>query len=141
MNVIMSPMYPMSVTNTGVQRPTGNKSGVKPGLKTEASGHTGVKGQFGVKGNVQKKQPVASSPVPPAVPDSPRRLQKPPPTPRLERLPTPDLPDIAGAYFCDDPYCHGCLSKVQDNELYSKMNPQSKLNWIRFFVKEVSLTI
>lgn len=93
--------------------------------KTEARRHAGVKDHTGVTGNVLNT--VEHSTVPPAVPDSPMRLQKPPPAPRPERLPTPDLPDIGGAYFCDDPYCHGCLSKVRDNELYPKMNPQSKV--------------
>ncbi|KAN0093649.1 hypothetical protein V8E51_016833 [Hyaloscypha variabilis] len=46
--------------------------------------------------------------VPPAVPDAPQpTFQGPPPTPRITRLPTPDLPDLTGTAFCtcDDTDC------------------------------------
>jgi len=40
-------------------------------------------------------------PVPPKVPDAPQpRFERPPPTPRITRLPTPDLPDVGGDRFC-----------------------------------------
>ncbi len=44
----------------------------------------------------------------PAVPDAPQpTLQGPPPTPRITRLPTPDLPELTGTAFCtcDDTNC------------------------------------
>jgi hypothetical protein len=42
-----------------------------------------------------------TSRVPPAVPDAPRpKMQGPPPTPRITRLPTPDLPEVGGTTFC-----------------------------------------
>lgn len=43
-----------------------------------------------------------STHVPPRVPDAPvSQAQKPPPTPRPTRLPTPDLIDIDGKFFCE----------------------------------------
>ncbi|KAE9368783.1 hypothetical protein N431DRAFT_64157 [Stipitochalara longipes BDJ] len=42
-----------------------------------------------------------ASHVPPAVPDAPQpQIQGPPPTPRITRLPTPDLPELTGTTFC-----------------------------------------
>ena len=42
-----------------------------------------------------------TSGIPPAVPDAPEpRMQGPPPTPRITRLPTPDLPGVSGTTFC-----------------------------------------
>lgn len=39
--------------------------------------------------------------VPPAVPDAPQsRMHGPPPTPRITRLPTPDLPELSSSLFC-----------------------------------------
>jgi len=42
-----------------------------------------------------------ASQVPPAVPDAPQpTFLGPPPTPRITRLPTPDLPELTGTAFC-----------------------------------------
>lgn len=59
--------------------------------------------------------------VPPAVPDAPQpRMHGPPPTPRITRLPTPDLPDLRTSMFCscDDARCNKFTHR--------KMNEQSK---------------
>ncbi|KAE8450642.1 hypothetical protein EG329_005986 [Mollisiaceae sp. DMI_Dod_QoI] len=77
--------------------------------------------------------------APPAVPDAPtRRLQKPPPTPRPQRLPTPDLPEIDGACFCNDLRCTS-HSTAQANP--NKMDAQSKLRQVKSFVTEIPLTV
>jgi hypothetical protein len=55
------------------------------------------------KGHQTKTQKPAgtTSRVPPAVPDAPQpRTQGPPPTPRITRLPTPDLAEVSGTTFC-----------------------------------------
>lgn len=66
----------------------------------------------------------------PPVPDAPQ-IQRPPPTPRPARLPTPDLDDISERGFC---YCCNvtCRSREyphdsQGRRLSSKMGEQSKL--------------
>lgn len=53
------------------------------------------------KGVQQAKIQRPSSRIPPAVPDAPQPIiQSPPPTPRITRLPTPDLPEVGGTTFC-----------------------------------------
>ena len=47
----------------------------------------------------------ATSQIPPAVPEAPQpTFLGPPPTPRITRLPTPELPELPGSAFCT---CHG----------------------------------
>ncbi|KUJ24402.1 uncharacterized protein LY89DRAFT_22031 [Mollisia scopiformis] len=65
-----------------------------------------------------KKRSMAFARVPPAVPDPPeRRWVQPPPTPRPARLPTPDLQEIGGRYFCHCDVGHrnqDCMSHRPD---------------------------
>lgn len=77
--------------------------------------------------NTQRPSTTATR-IPPAVPDPPQpEMQGPPPTPRITRLPTPDLPDISRRKFC---ICNGAKCKTLVNHkgkpVHSKMNAQSK---------------
>jgi hypothetical protein len=59
--------------------------------------------------------------VPPAVPDAPQpRMHGPPPTPRITRLPTPDLPELKTSMFCS------CGDTRCNKNTHRKMNEQSK---------------
>jgi hypothetical protein len=59
--------------------------------------------------------------VPPAVPDAPQpRTHGPPPTPRITRLPTPDLPELKTSMFCS------CGDTRCNKNTHRKMNEQSK---------------
>jgi hypothetical protein len=59
--------------------------------------------------------------VPPAVPDAPQpRMHGPPPTPRITRLPTPDLPELKMSMFCS------CGDARCNKKAHRKMNEQSK---------------
>jgi hypothetical protein len=59
--------------------------------------------------------------VPPAVPDAPQpRMQGPPPTPRITRLPTPDLPELSRSMFCS------CGDARCNKITQMKMNGQRK---------------
>jgi hypothetical protein len=59
--------------------------------------------------------------VPPAVPDAPQPIMHgPPPTPRITRLPTPDLPELKTSMFCS------CGDARCNKITYRKMNDQSK---------------
>jgi hypothetical protein len=68
--------------------------------------------------------------VPPAVPDAPApRREGPPPTPRISRLPTPDLSDISDGNFCTcHPERHGkhYLSKMAEQCEYHKVAARSR---------------
>lgn len=55
-----------------------------------------------MKLNTAKPLTARVSGVPPAAPDAPQlRAQRPPSTPRITRLPTPELPELKGKSFCD----------------------------------------
>jgi hypothetical protein len=63
---------------------------------------------------------MATSIVPPFVPDVPQRRQGPPPTPRPQRLSTPDIPDIyqerQAFWQCHDPHRASSVSRKMIEE-------------------------
>jgi hypothetical protein len=79
---------------------------------------------------------MATSIVPPFVPDAPQRRQGPPPTPRPQRLSTPDIPDIyqerQAFWQCHDPHRASSVSRKMIEErtlppLSPKMQSQCKI--------------
>lgn len=86
---------------------------------------------IGFPQNNTQRPPTTATRVPPAVPDPPQpQMQGPPPTPRITRLPTPDLPDISRRKFC---ICNSAKCKTLVNHkgkpVHSKMNAQSKKHY------------
>jgi hypothetical protein len=67
-----------------------------------------------------KRPQSEQSRAPPAVPDPPASRQQPPQTPKISRLPTPDLPDFNGEIFCL------CAPACSGNSAASKMTAQRK---------------
>lgn len=64
----------------------------------------------------------------PAVPEPPQ-FQRPPPTPRPTRLPTPDLDDLSDHEFCccDHSFGRGHCGERGGRGLSSKMDAQSEI--------------
>lgn len=93
--------------------------------------------------NISSKRDSGSRPRPvqipkflPAVPEPPQ-FQRPPPTPRPTRLPTPDLDDLSDHDFCccDHSFCRGHCGERDDRGLpSSKMDAQSKTMLPKHFV-------
>jgi hypothetical protein len=118
----------ISSTQRPDQAPAANSSSKKS--RGPRSPRSAVQGRSSLPSNateVKTERPKTKlSRVPPRVPDPPRpEMQGPPPTPRITRLPTPELPDISGRKFC---MCANCKRLVESKgkPVHVKMNAQSK---------------
>jgi hypothetical protein len=113
-------------TQRSDQAPAANSSSKRnPDPRTHHHTHPAGASSPGNAPKMKTQRPEATR-IPPRVPDPPQlKKQGPPPTPRITRLPTPDLPDISGRKFC---VCSDCkrLADSKGKPIHVKMNAQSK---------------